>query len=38
MTICLYVIERAVARGHGIRVGLEDTTVLADGRAGCRVR
>lgn len=25
------VIERAVARGHGIRAGLEDTTVLADG-------
>jgi uncharacterized protein (DUF849 family) len=24
--------ERAVARGHGIRVGLEDTTVLRDGR------
>jgi uncharacterized protein (DUF849 family) len=26
------VMERALARGHGIRVGLEDTTVLADGR------
>lgn len=24
--------ERALARGHGIRTGLEDTTVLADGR------
>ena len=24
--------ERGVARGHGIRVGLEDTTVLPDGR------
>jgi uncharacterized protein (DUF849 family) len=24
--------ERAVARGHGIRTGLEDTTVLPDGR------
>jgi uncharacterized protein (DUF849 family) len=24
--------ERAVARGHGIRVGLEDTTVLRDSR------
>ena len=27
-----HVLERAVARGHGIRVGLEDTTVLPDGR------
>ena len=27
-----HVMERAVARGHGIRVGLEDTTVLPDGR------
>jgi uncharacterized protein (DUF849 family) len=27
-----HVMERAVARGHGIRVGLEDTTVLRDGR------
>jgi uncharacterized protein (DUF849 family) len=27
-----HVMRRAVARGHGIRVGLEDTTVLADGR------
>jgi uncharacterized protein (DUF849 family) len=26
------VMERAVAHGHGIRVGLEDTTVLPDGR------
>jgi len=26
------VMERAVSRGHGIRVGLEDTTVLPDGR------
>jgi uncharacterized protein (DUF849 family) len=26
-----HVMERAVARGHGIRVGLEDTTVLRDG-------
>jgi uncharacterized protein (DUF849 family) len=26
-----YVMERAVARGHGTRVGLEDTTVLRDG-------
>src|SRR5215218_3602481 len=26
------VMDRAVARGHGIRVGLEDTTVLRDGR------
>ena len=26
-----HVMERAVARGHGIRVGLEDTTVLPDG-------
>ncbi len=26
------VMERGVARGHGIRVGLEDTTVLPDGR------
>lgn len=26
------VMERAVPRGHGIRVGLEDTTVLPDGR------
>ncbi len=25
--------RRAVARGHGIRTGLEDTTVLPDGRA-----
>lgn len=24
--------ERALRRGHGIRTGLEDTTVLADGR------
>jgi hypothetical protein len=24
--------ERAVSRGHGIRTGLEDTTVLPDGR------
>lgn len=27
-----HVMERAVTRGHGIRVGLEDTTVLPDGR------
>lgn len=27
-----YVMERAVSRGHGIRVGLEDTMVLRDGR------
>ena len=27
------VMERAVSRGHGIRAGLEDTTVLPDGRA-----
>jgi uncharacterized protein (DUF849 family) len=27
-----HVMERAVARGHGIRAGLEDTTVLRDGR------
>jgi uncharacterized protein (DUF849 family) len=27
-----HVMERAVARGHGIRVGLEDTTVLRDVR------
>lgn len=27
-----HVMERAVRRGHGIRVGLEDTTVLSDGR------
>jgi len=27
-----HVMERAVARGHDIRVGLEDTTVLRDGR------
>jgi uncharacterized protein (DUF849 family) len=27
-----HVMERAVPRGHGIRVGLEDTTVLPDGR------
>ena len=26
-----HVMERAVSRGHGIRVGLEDTTVLPDG-------
>ena len=26
------VCERAVARGHGLRTGLEDTTVLPDGR------
>jgi uncharacterized protein (DUF849 family) len=26
-----HVMERAVGRGHGIRVGLEDTTVLRDG-------
>jgi uncharacterized protein (DUF849 family) len=26
------VTERALGRGHGIRTGLEDTTVLADGR------
>jgi uncharacterized protein (DUF849 family) len=26
-----HVMARAVARGHGIRVGIEDTTVLADG-------
>jgi ABC-2 type transport system ATP-binding protein len=26
------VMERALARGHGIRIGLEDTTVLPDGR------
>jgi uncharacterized protein (DUF849 family) len=26
-----HVMERAVGRGHGIRVGLEDTTVLPDG-------
>ena len=25
--------RRAVARGHGIRTGLEDTPVLPDGRA-----
>jgi uncharacterized protein (DUF849 family) len=28
-----HVMERAVSRGHGIRAGLEDTTVLPDGRA-----
>ena len=27
-----HVMGRAVSRGHGIRVGLEDTTVLPDGR------
>ena len=27
-----HVMERAIGRGHGIRVGLEDTTVLPDGR------
>jgi hypothetical protein len=27
-----HVMERGVARGHGIRIGLEDTTVLPDGR------
>lgn len=27
-----HVMERAVSRGHGIRVGLEDTIVLPDGR------
>jgi uncharacterized protein (DUF849 family) len=27
-----HVMERGLARGHGIRVGLEDTTVLRDGR------
>ncbi|HVD55472.1 MAG TPA: 3-keto-5-aminohexanoate cleavage protein [Thermoleophilaceae bacterium] len=27
-----HVIERGVSRGHGIRIGLEDTTVLPDGR------
>jgi uncharacterized protein (DUF849 family) len=27
-----HVMDRAVARGHGIRAGLEDTTVLPDGR------
>jgi len=27
-----HVMERAIARGHGIRAGLEDTTVLPDGR------
>ena len=27
-----HVMERGVSRGHGIRVGLEDTTVLPDGR------
>ena len=27
-----HVMERAVARGHGIRTGLEDTTVLPDGQ------
>lgn len=27
-----HVMERAVSRGHGIRVGLEDTTLLPDGR------
>jgi uncharacterized protein (DUF849 family) len=26
------VTERALGRGHGIRTGLEDTTVLPDGR------
>jgi uncharacterized protein (DUF849 family) len=26
-----YVMERGISRGHGIRVGLEDTTVLPDG-------
>jgi uncharacterized protein (DUF849 family) len=26
------VCARAVSRGHGIRTGLEDTTVLPDGR------
>ena len=26
-----HVIERAISRGHGIRIGLEDTTVLPDG-------
>lgn len=29
---CWAVSARALARGHGIRTGLEDTTVLADGR------
>jgi uncharacterized protein (DUF849 family) len=28
-----HVMERGVSLGHGIRVGLEDTTVLPDGRA-----
>jgi uncharacterized protein (DUF849 family) len=27
-----HVMERSLSRGHGIRVGLEDTTVLPDGR------
>jgi len=27
-----HVMERAIARGHGIRAGLENTTVLRDGR------
>jgi uncharacterized protein (DUF849 family) len=27
-----HVMARAVSRGHGIRIGLEDTTVLPDGR------
>jgi uncharacterized protein (DUF849 family) len=27
-----HVMQRAVSRGHGIRIGLEDTTVLPDGR------
>jgi len=27
-----HVMQRAIARGHGIRAGLEDTTVLPDGR------
>jgi beta-keto acid cleavage enzyme len=26
------VVDRALSRGHGIRTGLEDTTVLPDGR------
>jgi uncharacterized protein (DUF849 family) len=27
-----HVMRRGASRGHGIRVGLEDTTVLPDGR------
>jgi uncharacterized protein (DUF849 family) len=26
------VVQRAIARGHGVRAGLEDTTVLPDGQ------